>query len=136
MRRNRLIIARTLATTALVAALAAEAAGNAEAATPDIASGPWAAIAVGPTSGHTGYARNYPSQNTVADAARRACNARDCRSVVEVSNGCAALAQAPNTSLGWAYARSATTAQRAAVQATGSSRARVIGTVCSGDYQR
>jgi Domain of unknown function (DUF4189) len=127
---------RTLAARAAVAAALATApvllsAAPAQAATP----GTWAAIAISVQTGNVGYSWNHPSATSAADAAVDKCNARGCQTVVRVSNGCAAVAQAPNRAWGWAYAASRAAAEQAAVRGTPGKGARVLGWVCTGYYR-
>jgi hypothetical protein len=127
---------RSLAARAAVAAVLATApvlltAAPAHAAAP----GTWAAIAISVRTGDIGYSYNHPSAASASSAAVDKCDARDCQEIVRVSNGCAAVAQAPNRAWGWSYAASRAAAERGAVRATPGKGARVLGWVCTGAYQ-
>ena len=91
----------------------------------------YGAIAISVRSGNVGYAWDYPSADAARNGARNKCSRSDCRTVVVVANGCAALAQAQNRAIGWAWAASPTDAQRRAVNATRGRGARVVGWMCT-----
>lgn len=95
----------------------------------------WAAIAISVETGNIGYAYDHASPSSAANAAENECGASDCEEVVRVTNGCAAVAQAPNLAWGWAYAASLSEAQRAAVNATPGSGAQVLAYACTGSYR-
>ena len=59
------------------------------------------------------------------------CGPLDCQTVVQVRNGCAAIAQAPNGSWGWGYGGSRAAAQHQATSATPGRGARVLSWVCT-----
>jgi hypothetical protein len=129
MTRIRSMITRTAVVTAL--AVGATALGAAPAsATP----GSWAAIAISVRTGSVGYSIQQPSAAAAANAAEHRCGAPGCREVVRVSNGCAAVAQAPNRAWGWAYATSLDAAKRTAVRSTPGRGARVLAYACSGAH--
>jgi len=100
-------------------------------ATSSAATSLWGAIAVSPATGHTGVSWNYPSATAAGTRARRECAAADCQVVVEVSNGCAALAQADNRALGWAARATLAAAETAAKRATRGAHPRIVAWVCS-----
>ncbi|HEU5103466.1 MAG TPA: DUF4189 domain-containing protein [Roseiflexaceae bacterium] len=67
-------------------------------AAPQANGGSWAAIAYSPSTGHWATAWNYPSQESAKGGALYQCfkKASDCRSMVSVRNGYAALAVSSN----------------------------------------
>lgn len=123
--RVRLVV-RVLVALAVVAGGTAGTAGAADASTSR-----WGAIAFSPRTGHTGYSWDHPTAGAAARAAVRECGRSDCQTLVTVANGCAALAQAPNRALGWAYGAALRDARRSAVRATPARGARAIGWVCT-----
>ena len=132
-------IRSTITRTAVVSALAFGAAvlgATPAGASPDSLDTPgaWAAIAISVETGNIGYSYRQPSAGAAADAAEQHCDAGDCEAVVRVTNGCAAVAQAPNRAWGWAYARSLEEAKRAAERATPGEGARALAYACSGAY--
>ena len=120
------LVARTVVTTMLVTAGLVGATGVAQAD-----GGYWAAIALSGRTYATGYSWDHPTAGRARAAAVGECHRSDCRTIVVVQNGCAALAQAPNGALGWAYGASLDAARRAAVRATPASGSRAIGWVCT-----
>jgi hypothetical protein len=76
-------------------------------AAPQAASASWAAIAYSPSTGHWATAWNYPSQESAKGGALYQCfkKASDCRSMVSVRNGYAALAVSSNGAAAgrWGY---------------------------------
>jgi hypothetical protein len=86
-------------------------------------------------TGNIGYSYEQPSASAASGAAVDECGASDCTAVVRVTNGCAAVAQAPNLAWGWAYAASRGEAERAAVRATPGRGARVLTWTCTGAYR-
>jgi serine/threonine-protein kinase len=125
---------RSLATRTAVVAVAAAgvfglSAGTAQAA-PAYASY-WGAIAFSPSTGSVGYSYDYPTLTSANGAARRYCRVRDCQVVVSVDHGCAALAQARNRALGWAWSGSLADAKNRAAGATRSRNARILTAVCT-----
>jgi hypothetical protein len=130
MSRIRSTITRTAVVAAIAAGATALGAAPAQATT-----GSWAAIAFSVRTGAIAYAVDRPSATAASDAAEHRCGAADCRAVVHVTNGCAAVAQAPNRAWGWAYGGSLRDAERAAVRATPGRGARVLAYACSG-YHR
>lgn len=123
--RGRLLT-RALATVALVAAGVVGPTGVADASAYH-----WGAIAFSPRTGNAGYSWDHPTASAAARSAVRKCGASDCQTLVTVANGCAALAQAPNRSLGWAYAASPRAAKRSAIRHTPARGARVLGWICT-----
>jgi hypothetical protein len=95
----------------------------------------WAAIAVSVETGNIGYSYEQPSGAAAANAAENECGASDCRSIVRVSNGCAAVAQARNLAWGWAYAASLEEAKRTVVRSTPGRGARVLAYACTGAHR-
>jgi hypothetical protein len=95
----------------------------------------WGAIAVSPSTGRVTGSWDYPTRATADRAAIKHCGIRDCRAVVSVANGCAALAQASDGSLGWAWARSLATAKRLARSATHRKNPWIVGYVCTTRYR-
>ncbi|MBV9312174.1 MAG: DUF4189 domain-containing protein [Pseudonocardia sp.] len=94
----------------------------------------WAAIAISMQTGNYGYTYDYP---TLADAQYGAisqCSAADCQAVVWVTNGCAAVARAPNA-WGWGYASSLTSAEYEAVSHTPGPGAQVLAWVCTSGHE-
>jgi hypothetical protein len=126
----RSLITRTAVATALAAGATVLGAAPAS-ATP----GSWAAIAISVETGNIGYSLQQPSATAAADAAEDRCDAHDCQSVVRVTNGCAAVAQAPNLAWGWAYAASLDEAKKAAVRATPGEDAKALAYACSGAHR-
>ena len=92
-------LVRAVVTATLLTAGLAGTTGVAHAATDH-----WGAVAFSPRSGHTGVSWDYPTAAAAAAKARDECGRSDCQAVVEVANGCAALAQAQNRAVGYAYA--------------------------------
>ena len=64
-------------------------------------------------------------------AANRECGASDCRVVVNVTNGCVALAQARNGAWRSAWAGSRAAAERTAIANTAGSGARILAWACT-----
>jgi Domain of unknown function (DUF4189) len=95
----------------------------------------WAAIAISAETGNIGYAYEQPSAAAASNAAVNECDASDCQAVVRVTNGCVAVAQAPNLAWGWAYAASLDEAERAAVRATPGRGAQVLAYACTGAHR-
>lgn len=130
MRTFRSVVARVtvLATVAVAATVIFT--GSAHAAT-----GNWAAIAVSVRTGNLGYVYDYSSAGGARSAAVDKCSAGDCQAVVWASNGCVAVAQAPNLAWGWAYGPSRSAAENQAVSATPGDGARVLAWACTTRYQ-
>jgi len=91
----------------------------------------WGAIALSLSTGRVGASYNYATKTAGNRAAVKRCGSGDCQVVVSVANGCAALAEASNGNLGWAYARTLSVAERTARSEAGSSRARIVVYVCT-----
>jgi hypothetical protein len=122
---TRVAVATALATGAtLVGAAPASASPNT-----------WAAIAISVETGSIGYSYEQPSASAASSAAVSGCGASDCQEVIRVTNGCGAVAQAPNLAWGWAYAASLAEAKREAVRATPGSGAQVLAHACTGSYR-
>ncbi len=126
----RTLAARITTVAALAAAPAVFAAAPANAA-PNT----WAAIAISVQTGNIGYSYEQPSAGAAASAAVDECDARGCQAAVQVTNGCAAVAQARNRAWGWAYAASLEEAKQAAVRATQGRGARVLAYTCTGAHR-
>jgi hypothetical protein len=94
----------------------------------------WAAIAISVQTGNIGYSYEQPSAGAAASAAVDECDARGCQAAVQVTNGCAAVAQARNRAWGWGYAASLEEAKQAAVRATPGRGARVLAYTCTGAH--
>lgn len=129
MKPIRSLLARAAAASVLASAAVVLTAGTATAGT-----GSWAAIAISVRTGNIAYAYEHPSAASASSAAVDKCGASDCQEVVRVTNGCAAVAQAPNRAWGWAYGATRAAAEREAVRATPGSGAQVLAWVCSGAY--
>jgi hypothetical protein len=125
---------RSMITRAAVAAALATGATVLAAAPASASPNTWAAIAISVDTGNIGYAVDHPSASAAASAAEDECGARDCQEVVRVTNGCAAVAQAPNLAWGWAYGASLSEAKREAVNATPGRGAEVLAYACTGAY--
>lgn len=95
----------------------------------------WGAIAVSPGRGNTGYTWDHASADSASGGAIARCGASDCQTVVVVSDGCAALAQASNRALGWAYGISRADAESGAIGATPGRGAHVISWTCTTGHQ-
>lgn len=95
----------------------------------------WGAIAVDPDTGNTGYVWDYPDADAASRAAVGQCGSGNCQTVVQVTNGCASVAQASDLSWGWGYGVDRTSADDAAVAYTPGAHAHVLGWVCSGYYR-
>lgn len=121
--------ARTAMSAAIAAACSVSIAGPADAA--PYGHDQWGAIALSRSTGRTAYTWDYATAGAATRAAVAKCGVADCRAVVQVANGCAALAQAPSYALGWGYGASRTTAERQARKGTGQQRAHVVGWVCT-----
>jgi hypothetical protein len=130
MKQIRSLVARAAVVTALAATPVVLSAAPAHAA-PNT----WAAIAISVQTGNLAYSYEQPTAAAASKAAVDKCNARDCQEVVRVTNGCVAVAQAPNRAWGWAYAASRGEAERAAVEHTPGRGARVLTWACSGAYR-
>ncbi len=130
MKPIRSLVARAAATAVLATAPVLLTAAPAHAAP-----GTWAAIAISVQTGNIAYSYEHPSAAAAASVAVDKCNAGDCQAAVQVSNGCAAVAQAPNRAWGWAYAASRVAAEREAVRSTPGKGARVLAWVCTGAHQ-
>lgn len=130
MNPTRSLIARAAVTSALASAAIILTASPANAVT-----GYWAAIAISPQTGNVGYAWDYPTAADAESGAIRKCNARDCQAVVNVTNGCAAVAQARNRAWGWGYAASRAAAQNQAIAGTPGAGARILGWACTTGHQ-
>lgn len=64
------------------------------------------AIAYSPSTQKAGYSSGHRSRVAAFSAAEAFCGAPDCRTVVWVNSGCAAVSTSSETqSLGWAYAK-------------------------------
>ena|SRR3989338_4382194 len=64
------------------------------------------AIAYSPATQKAGYSSGHRSRTAASAAAEAFCGAPDCRMVVWVNSGCAAISTSREThSLGWAYAK-------------------------------
>lgn len=95
----------------------------------------WGAIAVSVRTGAIGNSWDYASASAAQKAARKRCGASDCVAVVTVANGCAALAQARNRALGWAYASTLSAAKNAAMSAAKGKSPRIVSYVCTTRYR-
>jgi Domain of unknown function (DUF4189) len=126
MTSHRLAIARIAAATALAVAAVGLGASPAHAAQDY-----WGAIAISVRTGNAGYAWDHPTAGAAASAATRKCGASDCRTVVRVANGYAAVAQARNRAWGWGWAATRAAAERAAAGATPGPGARTVGWLCT-----
>lgn len=126
---------RSLITRAAVATALAAAATLLGAAPASAAPNTWAAIAISVETGNIGYSYEQPSAGAAASAAESKCGASDCQEVVRVTNGCAAVAQAPNLAWGWAYGASLEEAKRGAVRGTPGSGAEVLAYACTGAHR-
>jgi hypothetical protein len=125
---------RSMITRAAVAAALATGATVLAAAPASASPNSWAAIAISVETGNIGYSYEQPSAAAAANAAENECGASDCQEVVRVTNGCAAVAQAPNLAWGWAYAASLGEAKREVVNATPGRGAEVLAYACTGTY--
>jgi Domain of unknown function (DUF4189) len=91
----------------------------------------WGAIAFSPSTGSIGYSYDYPTLASAGSAARRYCRVRDCQVLVSVDHGCAALAQARNRALGWAWAGSLAAAKSRAAGAARGRGPRILTAFCT-----
>ena len=93
----------------------------------------WGAIAISPDTGRVGYSKGLNSAIEAEQAAVGLCKARDCRAVMNFTNGCGAIAQAFDTSWAGGRDRSSTGAQNRALIACSQYGAgcRVVGWICS-----
>ncbi|WP_232662976.1 DUF4189 domain-containing protein [Pseudonocardia sp. TRM90224] len=91
----------------------------------------WGAIAISVRTGNVGYAWDHTNASSASSTAVNKCNAGDCETVVQVRNGCAAVAQATNRAWGWGYATTIEGAKQQAISGAPGSGARVIGWVCT-----
>lgn len=78
----------------------------------------YGALALSPSTGATGRAWDYQDATSARNAANGACGYSDCRVVVSMVNGCAAIAKSPSY---WGYggAASLSTAQSYALYYAG-----------------
>lgn len=126
---------RRLAVRAVLGATVVTVCSTVTAAPAQAAADSWGAIALSPSTYRTGYTWDYPTAATATRAAAQKCGARDCRAIVEVANGCAALAQASNYALGWSYGGSRADAENRAIRATPGRHAHVVGWVCTANHR-
>lgn len=95
----------------------------------------YGAIAYSPAAKVGGFAWGQPSLAAASSQAENFCGAADCRAVVWVQGGCAAISTSPvGNALGWAYASTkmaaATLANRSCLQ-SGGRNCQPRGWVCS-----
>jgi hypothetical protein len=128
----RTAIARTATTALLVGATVAGTAGTAQAATATD-HGYWASLSVSQRTGAVAY--NHATSAASDAAANRKCGASDCRVVVNVTNGCVALAQARNGAWQSAWGGSRAAAERTAISNTAGSGARILVWACTTGHQ-
>ncbi|MEV0249194.1 DUF4189 domain-containing protein [Nocardia sp. NPDC050712] len=98
------VVARVVVTAALAAGVSTVAAGPATAKSDD-----WGAIAYSPSSGETGWGRNYSTKKRAERAALETCKKSDCKVLLNFVNKCGAAARAKDGS--WSLGRGSTNAE-------------------------
>ncbi|MEJ3652654.1 DUF4189 domain-containing protein [Actinomycetes bacterium KLBMP 9759] len=136
MSRTRRLATRSAVASVIAGAAIVLSAGPAAAVTPgDVASSStgayWGAIAISVRTGNVGYSWDHANASSASSTAVNKCNAGDCQTVVQVRNGCAAVAQATNRAWGWGYATTVEGAKQKAIAGAPGKGARVIGWVCT-----